>query len=1439
MCIRDRNNRTGTIFEEFGALKLHNVVTADNLFAGIEFGITSAGPWLNDDDDYQLQDALIVGASENAELHLQSDVEGKLHDIAHDANEMYGGTRGIKGARSEKMRIKDVIFANFDKWTEQTGNGENTEWSPIGTCSHCEGPGTDSAGRTYFFKNTYFINSTRRVMFDTPFKEIIYDQDGTLGNSSHRWIVHYFKHLDVSECVRNENEYNGLLCSDSISIRRIVFHNAKPYDALKYLPAKVLNLFNPPTLEETPGTCPDANQTVTRDQIRENDNQTYQKQKDLLTAYHDVRVKTEQRDAIIKDIEDGKGGSMDTINTLNKEIETAETVIKGLEPEVKAATETNVYDELWKTDTQFCTEEYYQDIDFRFKRNPLKNWVFNVITGYEYNFHIGQGAAITELTGEYSSPELLQGETKGVILNLNHTTRLEAFNFTYTHENQTENVIDTGKDSALAMNSSTMGDVFFNNISRHIEIKFDGARNDTTRFVLKADKCISFGNCNPDLSEDKDIETEERLWSNPDHWNEKRETGKSTVPIAEDEVVIEAGWNMVYDLEDSEVFKSIEINGRLTILNNEIDRTLRSYLIFNRKGELIVGTEDKPFTASMTFELHGERKDSGVYFHTKMFEGGNKVIANTAKLQMYGNPIDVTCTRLAAVANAESDTITITDTPTTWKAGDKLGIAPSGRDWEQRDAVTIKSVSGNTITLNENLKYEHYGAASVNPSDSGNIDIRAEVVHLSRSIKVQGVNNDKWGATVVTAHNQDTQFVDGVLSTVTRKGYATIDHVEFVNCSQYDTDKAAVRFFDINGLKDEDVKSSVTNSAVHDGLGIGIMVSSAEDVTVDNNVVWFQHIGGIWMKKSDRTTITNNVVAGMGTRYWSGDTLFDEIAAYDLCNKDYNCEGLKVHDNVAAGGERVGFAMPTSCDQSLSEYSNNLAHSVEHGVFLFENRNCGSQNKQYFGNFKSYKTRQQGVMSYQNYQHLVVRNVETLDCGIGLSLMSSRIRDYSYFALENSVIMGESKILPKDPHSYCVDLHGVYSTQSTHSGKVFPENKPSKLPYHKIKSYSNWYVQGHHSGVTFKNWESGTRENCENESDKVQKIFFLNEYSADHIPIDRYVDTIFENVHNEAFAHLKDPKPGWAVLKECGNFPCTGPDNAIIKFERTNFIGPNEPDYKNATFQLIAGNDNVSENIADCTAVPAWNGFYCTNEKIVQLVFESLDPDAEERALQPVYFYGLDKDTRTGFKNKLNDFMDHCWDDHYTCQKRLSRFPGIIVADKKYEVYLTGTTPANSRYVLQGANADDYAIVYIDFSQSVLYHVYKSVNGGAEQKVAEKPFNRTLNKPEPLNVQNCGEVRYEQGNYIYEFVLRKDCTVYLRAQAHLVGLIRLDMTLEDFFEDDFVNKLAFVLGITTDQIRIVGVSQGSVVINYNVISNKTGKEQYRDIKEMGDKFIAA
>lgn len=58
---------------------------------------------------------------------------------------------------------------------------------------------------------------------------------------------------------------------------------------------------------------------------------------------------------------------------------------------------------------------------------------------------------------------------------------------------------------------------------------------------------------------DEDLELEFRYWSNESHWGD---IGR--IPIEDDEVVIESGWNMIYDIEESPKLKGLEIQGKLT-----------------------------------------------------------------------------------------------------------------------------------------------------------------------------------------------------------------------------------------------------------------------------------------------------------------------------------------------------------------------------------------------------------------------------------------------------------------------------------------------------------------------------------------------------------------------------------------------------------------------------------------------------------------------------------------------------------------------------------------------------------------------------------------------------------------------------------------------------------------------------------------------------------
>jgi hypothetical protein len=69
----------------------------------------------------------------------------------------------------------------------------------------------------------------------------------------------------------------------------------------------------------------------------------------------------------------------------------------------------------------------------------------------------------------------------------------------------------------------------------------------------------------------------------------------------------------------------------------------------------------------------------------------------------------------------------------------------------------------------------------------------------------------------------------------------------------------------------------------------------------------------------------------------------------------------------------------------------------------------------------------------------------------------------------------------------------------------------------------------------------------------------LNPTGADYHPRARFVNTRFDNVEQNVLAYLFSPPSGWANLDDCGDFPCTAPNNALLTFEKTTFTGTVTP----------------------------------------------------------------------------------------------------------------------------------------------------------------------------------------------------------------------------------------------------------------------------------------
>jgi hypothetical protein len=92
---------------------------------------------------------------------------------------------------------------------------------------------------------------------------------------------------------------------------------------------------------------------------------------------------------------------------------------------------------------------------------------------------------------------------------------------------------------------------------------------------------------------------------------------------------------MLFDLEESPIFNMVEINGRLTFEDAEKDLHLRAKYVYVRAGELIIGSQETPYSKNAKITLYGEKENAHILWDNAI-EAGNKILANTNKIRMYG-----------------------------------------------------------------------------------------------------------------------------------------------------------------------------------------------------------------------------------------------------------------------------------------------------------------------------------------------------------------------------------------------------------------------------------------------------------------------------------------------------------------------------------------------------------------------------------------------------------------------------------------------------------------------------------------------------------------------------------------------------------------------------------------------------------------------------------
>lgn len=231
-----------------------------------------------------------------------------------------------------------------------------------------------------------------------------------------------------------------------------------------------------------------------------------------------------------------------------------------------------------------------------------------------------------------------------------------------------------------------------------------------------------------------------KLWSDPKSWP------KGVVPIAGDDVEIIPGANIILDI-NTPLLKSLTINGRLTFLRNEtnpLNLTIHTYWIYVHVGELLIGNETHPYNGEASIILYGSVTEESLYM-SNYVEAGNKALVINGLAKFFGKSRDKV-SRLKSTVFKGNTSAVVSDS-LDWKSGDKIALLPTAQNHKHTDYMEILSYDNITgiVTFTKPLKFYHWGQETSTASQYNGVDMRGEVIMLSRNVKVIGNNTDNWG----------------------------------------------------------------------------------------------------------------------------------------------------------------------------------------------------------------------------------------------------------------------------------------------------------------------------------------------------------------------------------------------------------------------------------------------------------------------------------------------------------------------------------------------------------------------------------------------------------------------------------------------------------------------------------------------------------------------
>ena len=525
-----------------------------------------------------------------------------------------------------------------------------------------------------------------------------------------------------------------------------------------------------------------------------------------------------------------------------------------------------------------------------------------------------------------------------------------------------------------------------------------------------------------------------------------------------------------------------------------------------------------------------------------------------------------------------------------WRKGDVIVLASTDFDSTQAEKRTIAAIAGNAITLDQPLKYMHFGKTTFG------VDERGEVGLLTRNIRIQA------------SEDAETSYFGGhIMAMAGSKMY-----VSGVELNRMGQNMHLARYPIHWHLVGDGQGQYIENSSIHDTYSRCVTVHGTNNVRVENNVAFNtvghcyfledavetgnQFIHNLGMKTKCHPdgkpcVPTNLGPAGSGGGFGAGaagqaakDVLIpsdNTVSAFWVTNPDNI-----YRDNVAAGSEEVGFwfALPEHPTgaflnregsaniwprrTAVREFKDNTAHSNFDG-FMFDRGpkpdgtfSVGGSNYHLafanpadpnspekgsvFENFTSYKNRHGGVWG-RGELHLF-KNLRVADNAVGFTHAASAVGRTAY----------TSRIV--DPGCSSGESDNIGNPR-TPAEKAYGRSMPNDIPDFPIRGYEYYDLRHDVVNTTFVNFQPNATRDSEaisylmytsfgmSSKNAIEGAKFIDAKPVDFPPVVRKWSSDFGrgNAWRGAAIHDKDGSVGGIPVATSSSTTASPPTNKPVR----------------------------------------------------------------------------------------------------------------------------------------------------------------------------------------------------------------------------------------------------------------------------------------------------